>query len=139
MPLVTEVGISRRLHTVLDGHQLPFRKRSTTPQFSANVYCGQKAGWIKMSVGTEVGLGPGHIVFDEDPFPQFLGPCLLWPYGWMDQDTTWYGGRRRYVNGDPALPHGKGHNSPHSPTFLPTLIWHGRPSELLLSTGWHII
>ena len=48
---------------------------------------------------TEVGLGPGHIVLDGDPAPQkgaqqppLLGPCLLWPNDWMDQDVTWYGG-----------------------------------------------
>jgi len=23
--------------------------------------------------------------------PPILGPCLLWPNGWMDQDATWYG------------------------------------------------
>ena len=27
------------------------------------MYCGQTAGWIK------IGLGPGHIVLDEDPAP----------------------------------------------------------------------
>jgi len=26
-------------------------------------------GWIKMKLGVEVGLGPGHIVLDEDPAP----------------------------------------------------------------------
>jgi len=26
------------------------------------VYCGQKVGWIKMTLGTEVGLGPGDIM-----------------------------------------------------------------------------
>ena len=26
------------------------------------VFCGQTVGWIKMKLGTEVGLGPGHIV-----------------------------------------------------------------------------
>jgi len=31
------------------------------------VYCGQTVGWIKMSLGTEVGLGPGDIVLDGDP------------------------------------------------------------------------
>ena len=31
------------------------------------VYCGQMVGWIKMPLGTEVGLGPGHIVLDGDP------------------------------------------------------------------------
>jgi len=28
------------------------------------VYCGQTVGWIKMPLGTEVGLGPGDIVLD---------------------------------------------------------------------------
>jgi len=31
------------------------------------VYCGQSVGWIKMPLGTEVGLGPGDIVLDGDP------------------------------------------------------------------------
>ena len=33
------------------------------------VYCGQTNGWIKMLLGTEVCLGPGHIVLDRDPAP----------------------------------------------------------------------
>jgi len=55
-----------------------------TPQFSADVYCGQTARWIKMPPGTEVNLGPGHIVLDGDPAPPpngaqppIFGPCLL--------------------------------------------------------------
>jgi len=31
------------------------------------VYCGQMVGWIKMELGTQVGLGPGLIVLDGDP------------------------------------------------------------------------
>jgi len=31
------------------------------------VYCGQTLGWIKIPLGTEVGLIPGHIVLDGDP------------------------------------------------------------------------
>ena len=31
------------------------------------VYCGQTGGWIKMKLGMEYGLGPGHIVIDGDP------------------------------------------------------------------------
>ena len=27
------------------------------------VYCGQTVGWIKMKIGMQVALGPGHIVF----------------------------------------------------------------------------
>ena len=34
------------------------------------VYCGQRAGWIKMTLGLQVGLGPGHIVLDGDPAPR---------------------------------------------------------------------
>jgi len=33
------------------------------------VYCGQTVGWIKMPLGTELGLGPAHIVLDGDPAP----------------------------------------------------------------------
>jgi len=58
-----------------------------------------------------------------------FGPCLLWPNGWMDQGTTWYGGRpqsrRRCVRLWPSSPR-KGSQQP-PPTFRPTLLWHGRP------------
>ena len=33
------------------------------------VYCGQMVGWIKMPLGTKVGLGPGNIVLDADSAP----------------------------------------------------------------------
>jgi len=65
------------------------------------MYSGQTNGWIKTPLGTEVGLGPGHIVLDEDAAPRpspkkkrgaasppLFGPCLLWLNGWIDQDTT---------------------------------------------------
>jgi len=35
------------------------------------VYCGQTVGWIKMKLCMKVGLGPGHIVLDGDPAPNF--------------------------------------------------------------------
>ena len=73
---------------VLDGAQFHPVKRATVPQFSAHIYCGQKAGWIKMPLGTEIGLGAGDIVLDgaRSPpknvaQPQIFGPCLLWPNG----------------------------------------------------------
>jgi len=31
------------------------------------VYCGQKVRWIKMKLGMQVGLAPGHTVLDEEP------------------------------------------------------------------------
>jgi len=37
------------------------------PQFLAYVYYGQTAEWIKMALGTKVGLGPGDIALDGDP------------------------------------------------------------------------
>jgi len=37
------------------------------------VYCGQTVGWIKMPLGTEVGLGPRDMVLDEDPAPHGKG------------------------------------------------------------------
>jgi len=88
------------------GTQLPFSKRGTAslPQFSAHVCCGQMAGWIKMSLGTDVYLGPGDIVLDENPAPPHspkkeggtahsILAHALWPNGCMDQNATWYEGR----------------------------------------------
>jgi len=34
-----------------------------------SVYCSQTVAWMKMKLGTQVGLGPGHIVLDGDPPP----------------------------------------------------------------------
>jgi len=50
--------------------ELPPEKGHIHPtQFLAHVYCGQMAGWMKMPLGTEVELGPGHIVLDGIPLP----------------------------------------------------------------------
>jgi len=68
------------------------------------VYCGQTVRRIKMRLGVQVGLGPGHIVLHGDAAPPPKGggapPPIFGPYqlrsnGCMDQDTTWYGGRTR--------------------------------------------
>ena len=43
--------------------QLPPQKGGdSSPHFSAHVYCGQTAGWTRIPLGTELGLGPGDIV-----------------------------------------------------------------------------
>jgi len=108
MPLGTEVGL-RPGDFVLDGDPAPSPARGGAPQFSAHVYYGQTAAWVKMPLGTEVDLGLHDILLDGDPAPpllkghspQFsanvrcgqtagwtkmplgmevgLGPCLLWP------------------------------------------------------------
>jgi len=55
------------------------------------------AKWLDGSLDTEVGLGSGDIVLDGEKAPPIrgtapasFGPCVLWPNGWMHQDTTWY-------------------------------------------------
>jgi len=85
-----------------------------------------------MPIGTEVGLGPGHIVLDENPAPQgyssppLFGPCLLWPNGWMDQDTIplgteiGLGPSDIVLDGIPNSPQRKGAQQP--PTFRPMHI-----------------
>jgi len=88
------------------------------------VYCGQTAPSIKMKLGTELGLGPSHIVLDGNPaHPKkghsprpILCPCLLWPNAWMHQDATWYTGRPRprphCARSGTSSPSKKGHSSP---------------------------
>jgi len=66
MPLGTEVPRPRR-RCVRWGPRSPAQKGAKPPKFSVHVYCGQTAGWIKMPLGTEVGLGPDDIMLDGDP------------------------------------------------------------------------
>jgi len=61
------------------GHSPLPQKGLSLPQFSAHVYCGQMAAWIKMPLDTEVGLGlrdrglrEREIVLDGDPAPPSL-------------------------------------------------------------------
>jgi len=55
----------------------------TTPQFSDNVRYGQTAGWTKMPLGMEVGLGPGDLCLMGQRYLQKKGtPCTpsqFWP------------------------------------------------------------
>ena len=63
-----------RPHCVRWGPSFPPNRRGhISARFSAHVYCGQTAGSIKMSLGTQVGLGPGEIVLDVDPAPPDRG------------------------------------------------------------------
>jgi len=47
----------------------PLPNKGVEPPFSAHVYCGQVAAWIKMPLGTEVGLGPDDNVRLEPSYP----------------------------------------------------------------------
>ena len=58
---------------MLDGDSALLPKRGHSPQFSAYVHCVQSTRWIKMPLGTEVGLGPGNIMLDEDQLPPTEG------------------------------------------------------------------
>jgi len=132
-------GRPRLGHIVLYGDWPSPPQKGLSPQFSARVRCGQTAGWIKMPLGVEVGLGPGDFVLDGDPAspkpkkgvqPPIFNPCLLWPNGWMDQDAIWYGGmprhRRHCFRWEPAPPI---RTQPR--IFGPCLLWpNGRPSQL---------
>jgi len=130
---------------------IPQKGRSHT-QFSAHLYCGQTAAWIKMPLGTDVGLGlyatlcslwtqlppekkahPPHAIF---------GPCLLWPNGWMDELTPLgteidLGPGHIVLDGVPAP--AKGAQQP--PLFAPCLLWPRSPisatAELLLINVLH--
>jgi len=114
MPLTRYGGRPRpRRLFVRWGPRSPPPKGGGDPNFSAHVYCGQTAGWIKMAFGMEVGLSPGDFMLEDgnpaSPSPKEAEPScsfrltslcllrpngfLLWPNGWMDQDGTWHGGR----------------------------------------------
>jgi len=60
MPLGMEVGLGPG-DCVRWGPATP-RKKAHPTQFSAHVYCGQTAGWVKMTLGTTVNLAAGIVV-----------------------------------------------------------------------------
>ena len=99
-----------RPHCARWGPSSPQKGWGHNPQFSAHVYCGQTAEWIKMPLDTEVGLCPSDIVLDGNPAPPaqkrkgtspqfsahvFCGQTAVCIRCCMYQDTTWYGARRR--------------------------------------------
>ena len=95
MKLGMELGIDPG-YIVLDGYP------ALRPNFRPMSIVARQLNELRCHlIATEVGLGPGDIVLDGDPAPPpqkgakppILGPCLLWPNGWMDQDATCYGGR----------------------------------------------
>jgi len=59
------------------GPSSPSPKGYSLPQFSAHGCCGQTAGWIKIPLRREVGLGQGDIVLDGDPASPNHGHMLL--------------------------------------------------------------
>ena len=115
-------------HCVRWGPSSPSPKGRRSPQFLAHICCGQMAARITMSLGMEVGLGPGDFLLDKDPAPfpkqgaelPKFPPCLSWPNRWMDQDGSWPQPRRLYVRWGPS-PSQKRGRSP-LPNFRPIYI-----------------
>jgi len=120
-----------RRHCVRWGPSSPSLK-DTSPNFSANVRCGQTAGWTKLPLGVEVGLGPGDFVFDGTQLPpeeRAQPPTQFSAHVYCGQTAEWIKtplgtevdlGRGHIVlDGDPA-PLRQGHSTPSS--FRPTSI-----------------
>ena len=137
MPLGMEVGLGPG-DCVGWGPSSPLKRGAHPHQFSEHVCFGKTARWIKMPLGTEIGLIPGVIVLDGDPAPPFFGPCLLWPNGWIYVYCGQTAGRMKMslgtevglgpgnivLDGGPAPPQW---GTP--PIFGPCLLWaNGRPS-----------
>ena len=133
MPLGTEVSLGPG-DIVTWGPISPLLQKgggTAAPTFWP-MYCGQTAGWIKLPLGMDIGLGLGFTVLDEDPAPPtqrvtapIFGQCLLWPNCCVDQDATWYGGqprpRRHCVRWGPRDPDTPKRGTP--PIFGPCILW----------------
>jgi len=106
--------------------------------------------WIKMKLGMQVGLGPGHNALDGVQLPKkgaeppIFVPCLLKSNGWMDQNGSRHGGgtrrRRHCVTWGPGSPPQKGHCSPQFSAHVccgqtAVCIWILLGTEVGLSLG----
>ena len=144
MPLDMEVGLGTG-DIVLHGDSAPLPKKGDTaaPNFWP-MYCGHRAGWIKMPLGTEECLVPGHIVLGWNPAPpreRGTAPPNFWPLSIVAKRLD--GSRcqlvRRMASPRPHCvtlgPSSSTPNKGSPPIFARCLLWpNGRPSQLLLST-----
>ena len=128
------------------GTKYPPQKGAESPQFLAHVYCGQMAAWIKMPLGTEVGLGPEDIVLDGDPAPPpqngreapfpIFGPCMMWPNGWMDEDGTW---RRGWPSSRPHCARWGPSSTPKKVDRVPQFLAHFYCVKRLDASTCHLV
>ena len=120
----------------LKGHHPNFRPMSFVAKRVGGLRCHlvRQFAWPRRLC---VRLGPSSPRKRAQPHP-ILGPCLLWPNGWMDEDATWYGSRPRTrphcVRWGPSSRRERGHSSPR---LFSAHIYcgNGRPSQLLLISG----
>jgi len=135
---------------VCRGTQLPLSQRGTALQFSAHICCGQMAAWIKMALGVEAGVGPGHFVLDGDPAPSPKRGRSPQKWPWIKMVLSMEVGLSTWdfvLDGDPATPSQKGVVDA-SPIFGPFLFWPngwmhqdatwygGRPQPRRLCVRW---
>jgi len=125
------------------GTQSPSPKRGRGPQFSAHVYCGQTAAWIKMPLATEV-----DIVLDgtqlpllnkgEEPSPHFAAHVYCGQTaGWIKMAlgmVVGLGPGHIVLDGDPAPFSQKGGSAP-PPNFRPMFI----VAKRLDASRWHLV
>jgi len=103
-------------------------------------------GWIKISLGMEVGLGPGDVVLDGDPAPppqQGGGALKFSAHVYCGQTAGWIkmaigmevslGPGHIVPDGDPAHLPQKGGQSP--PNFRPISI----VAKWLYVSGYHLV
>jgi len=104
--------------------QSPQNGHSPSPKFSAHACCVQTDRWIKMPLGTEVGLNPCHIVLDDNPaslekggsapFQFFAHVCCGQTPGWITMPLGTEVGLdpgHIVLDGDPVTPN-KGAQDP---------------------------
>jgi len=129
---------------VLDGDPTPRPLKGHSPQFSANVLCGQTPGWTKVALGMEVGLGLGDFVFDGNPAlprKRHTHPTHFLAHVYCGQTAGWMktplgtevdiGPGHIVLDGVPVL-RKRGTAAPH--LFGHVYCGLGRPSQLLLSS-----
>jgi len=100
------------------------------------VYCGQKVGWIKVKLGTQVGLGRGHIVLygvKRGTAPNIRRICYSQMTGWIKMPLRVEVGLRPgdfVLDGDPASPPQKGGR--------PQFSTHVYCGQTLGGSRWHL-
>jgi len=120
------------------GHIVRWGSRSLPkgeqPPILAHVCCGQMSGWIKMSLGREIGLSPDDIVLDGTQLPSpkrgtaapphfaahvYCGKTARWIKMPLDMEVS-IGPGHIVLDGDRAHPPKKQHNPQ---IFGPCLLW----------------
>jgi len=125
MKLGMRVGLGPG-HIVRWGPNSLSSKGARPSQFSAHICCRKIAGWIKMSLDRQIGLGPSGIVLHRDPAPlpkRRHSPPQFSAHVYCRQTARWIkmplgmeiglGTGHILINGDSASPSQKGTQHPN--------------------------